>query len=298
MTDWKKNDTPDEDEQMVYKRQREQEKYQRALKRSYHDVRNANRKKAAEALKAKQAKEKEVQKQKKEAERKMRAEELAKEKKERADASEQKRQERDEAIAKGDQAKTSMRGHEKDKKSIKAIRAKKNGGKAAKFADEDSSSEEDNDKESSREEKFESEPEEKLEEEEEFSPPPRKRAKIIPGTATLAEAKRNKANKNNNSSVAKTKSGRRNSKIPSNPAPAPRPIVNKSATGGRSVTTKSGIVAKGLSSGVKKTTPAVKKTAVRKVASGSIKKNEKGGRKSEMASVFKPESDRVVGDSD
>lgn len=298
MTDCKKNDTPDDDEQMVFKRQREQEKFQLALKRSYHDVRNANRKKAAEALKAKQAKEKEVQKQKKEAERKIRAEELAKEKKERAEAREQKRQEREETIAKADQAKTSGRVNKKDKKKITTIRAKNNGGKAAKPADEDSSSEEDNDKESSREDKSESESEEEPEEEKEFSPPPRKRARTIPGTATLAEAKRDKANKNNNSSVAKTKSGRRNSKIPNNPAPAPRPIVNRSATGGRSVTTKSGIVAKGLSSGVKKTTPAVKKTAVRKVASGSIKKNEKGGRKSEMASVLKPESDRVVGDSD
>ncbi|KAE9981010.1 hypothetical protein EG328_011911 [Venturia inaequalis] len=296
MMDWKKNDTPDDDEQMVSRRKREQKKFSLALERSFNEVRNAKHKKAAEALKKKHTREKEVQKRKRDEERKVKAEEVMKEKKEKMEAREVKRKEREEAKAKGDQAKASMKVHKTDKKKIKVIRAKKNGGKAEKPADEDSSSEEGESESEEEQEQEEPESEESESEEEETSPPPPKRTKTIEATAKLAAAKRNarKASANRGKIV-----GGRTSKIPIKPAPAPRPLVTKSATGVRSVTTKNGITAKGSSSGgPKKTMPAVKKTAVKKFATGSMKKSTGGKRTSDMSSVFEKDSERVVEDGD
>lgn len=300
MTDWKKNDTPDDDEQMVSRRKREQKKFSLALERSFNEVRNAKYKRAAEALRKKHTREKEVRKRKRDEERKIKAEEAMKEKKEKIEAREVKRKEREEAKAKGDQAKASMKVHKTDKKKIKVIRAKKNGGKAEKPADEDSSSEEDESEseEEQEQEELESESEESESEEEETSPPPPKRSKTIEATADLAAAKRKR-----NASKASTNRGKmvggRNSKIPIEPALAPRPLVTKSATGVHSVTTKNGITAKGSSSGgPKKTMPAVKQTAVKKFATGSMKKSTGGKRKSDMSSVFEKDSERVVEDGD
>ncbi|RDI85022.1 hypothetical protein Vi05172_g4910 [Venturia inaequalis] len=186
--------------------------------------------------------------------------------------------------------------HKTDKKKIKVIRAKKNGGKAEKPADEDSSSEEGESESEEEQEQEEPESEESESEEEETSPPPPKRTKTIEATAKLAAAKRNarKASANRGKIV-----GGRTSKIPIKPAPAPRPLVTKSATGVRSVTTKNGITAKGSSSGgPKKTMPAVKQTAVKKFATGSMKKSTGGKRKSDMSSVFEKDSERVVEDGD
>ncbi|TID22944.1 hypothetical protein E2P81_ATG02069 [Venturia nashicola] len=291
ITDWKRNDMPDEDEQMVNKRKREQEKYHLAIMRSFVQVRNANHKKAAEALKVKHAKERDVRKRKHDEERKVKAEDLAREKKEKVEAKEMKRKEREEA--KASQAKVSRKVQKVDKKNIKAIIARKNGGKVERPADEDTSSEEEESSgsKSKSSEKPESEDES---EDEEASPPPPKRTK------TLAAAKREaSAASASKSSAANNKAaGGRNSKIPIKPAPAPRPLVTKSATGVRRVTTKGGIVAKGSSSSVKKTAPAVKKTVVRKIASGVLKKSGKGGRRSDMASVFEVADNGVLGESD
>lgn len=250
ITEYKKNDSKDDDELSVFKRKMEQEKLQLALKRSFNDLRAVNHKRAVDTLKAKHAREKEVQKRKREEERKAKADELATEKKARQDARETKRKERDAVKASSNSAKATL---------------KKNGGKKVeKPAEEDTSSEE---------------------EEEDVSPPPPKRAKTLPATAALAAAKRNAASNN--------------TKFPLKPAPAPRPVITKSATGVRSVATKRGIIAKGSSGASKKAAPApmLKKAPVREFAAVKLKKAASQKRKSNMASVFE-KSEKVVEDSD
>ncbi|QDS69141.1 hypothetical protein FKW77_010441 [Venturia effusa] len=273
--DWKKNDSKDDDELMMEKREMEQEKFQAALKRSIKDLRQATRKKAADSLKAKHAREMEVQKRKKGQERKVRAEELAKEKKDKMEAREAKRKEREEEKAKSEQAKAARKVHKNDKKNIEDILAKKSGGKTGRAADEDTSSEDEESSKQERSLKEESELEAESEGDENVSLPPAKRAKTLPATAAPAAAKRrNVASKS--------------TKSPMKPTPAPRSSIKKSATGVRSTITKGGIVAKGSSGTAKKAAPApapAKTTSVRKSASGSVKKNAKGKRKSDMASV-------------
>lgn len=299
LLDWKKNDAPDDDEMVGLKRKKEQEKFQLALKRSVNDLRNANHRKAAEALKAKHTREKEVQKRKREGELKSKHEEVAKEKKAKMEARDKKRKEREEVKAKAPQAKATMQKHKSEKKNIKAILAKnlKKAGSVKRPADEDTISEEEEngseEEDESSSEESESE-EEESEEEDDVSPPPPKHAKTLPATSALAAAKRNAANKKNNNT------GGRSSRFLIKPAPAPRSVVAKSATGVRSVTTKGGIVAKGSSGGAKncKPAPVVKKAPVKKFASGSMKKGAAGKRKSDMASVFEAADDRVVVDSD
>jgi hypothetical protein len=273
ITDYKKNDSKDDDELIAMKRNKEQEKYQAALKRSWKDLKTLHDKRAADALKKRQAREREEAKRKREEDRKAKAEEAKEVKRLKQEEREKKKAEAASTLA-------SRQRDKKDKAKIKQIKATmKNKGKREDTPADESSSDEPSSS-SSDSSKEESEPEE-------VPPPPPKRRKTIPATKSIADAK--------------LKTG---PKIPFKPAPASKPLIIKSATGTHTVVTKSGIKAKGSSfsknlgaqieAATAKPAARGKRSVIvppvktKKSCTGNAKKPATRGvkRKSDVASVF------------